>query len=707
MLRPLALLALLAALSACTTGATRGGARPTATGALANAASGPSATPRRTAPPETEADACANAPVLLPGEVVRATTSAAHDLFHASCAYGAASPDAVYTFHLAQPARVSLRVSGSYDTVVYVRSACADPDSELACNDDSTDIHHSAVDATLPAGDYYAFVDGYASGNRGFYTLSLATSPAGSGPVPPRIARVRPGEGATVTHTPGQSGVTGAVVFAKRAYTPHGLTRGTVDVAAPHFVVEAVGEGERVLASTETDDRGEFRLEVPAAASVRVRVLSRTAYLGNDIRVVSDPGTERPYEVSTETFRVAGDERIALRAGIGGVEPAGAFNILTQFVRYLPYVQRGFNRPLPSLYAFWRRGNNRTLPQGTITAFLLDYHRHPQSYSLQIQGGEPGREDMSDSDQFDDPVILHEFTHFIVHTMAGHYTIGGIHQDGELHFPGQALDEGAATAMGCAITGDGHYWDTAGLEPNGSILVDQDMETRQLPDRGIGSQNSVELLLWDLMDGAENLPDRDNDGVAIGLSGLMRIYASFRDDATAFPALHTVLARAVELNLVTAQQATRITRHPTDHGFSYPVPIAERWPLDLALPGEAQGRVDGQSQPAPSGGRNIPWNGLDAIRTYRIVVPRRQVLTLRLEIMGPGTQATGTDLALYLYTRNLQPLARSEHETPTEEIARMVDPGTYIVMVRDGDVVPGLMRYGTPGNRADFVLRAR
>jgi hypothetical protein len=187
----------------------------------------------------------------------------------------------------------------------------------------------------------------------------------------------------------------------------------------------------------------------------------------------------------------------------------------------------------------------------------------------------------------------------------------------------------------------------------------------------------------------------------------MRIYASFRDDATAFPGLHTMLERAVELNLVTPQQATRITRHPTDHGFSYPVPIAERWPIDLTLPGEVSGHIDGQSQPAPSGGRNIPWNGFDSIRTYRLVVPRRQVVSLHLQIDGPGTQASGTDLAQHLYTRNLQPLAHSEHETPTEEIARMLDPGTYIVMVRDGDVVPSLMRYGTPGNRADFVLRVR
>lgn len=683
-------------LAACTSALRAGG---TGTPAIAMR---PQPAPRT----PTEA-ACANAPQLVPGIAARGNTSGQRDLFHATCAYGAASPDAVYRFHLDRPSHVALRVQGNYDTAVYLRAACDDVDSEVACNDDASDARHSAIEADLPPGDYFAFVDGYASGSAGFYTLTMSTFPAPVTAPLTRVARVPLGEGATVEHVPGQQGITGTVTFAKRTFTPRGLSRDTTETPAPHFVVEAVSERGLVVASAETDERGRFALQVEPGSTVRIRAVTRTAFLGNDIRVVSDAGSEGLYEVSTAFLRVQGNERVTLRAGVGGVEPAGAFNILAQFVRYLPHVQRGFDRPLPPLYAFWRRGNNRTLPMGNITAFLLDYHRHEGTYALQIQGGDPGHEDQSDSDQFDDPVILHEFSHFIVHTMAGHYTLGGVHQDGELHFPGQALDEGAATAMGCAVAQDPHYWDSAGLEPTGRIIVDDNIETPPIPDRGIGSQNSAMQLVWDLIDGAEDVRDGDNDGVAVGLSGVMHIYASFRDDPDAIPGIHTVIERAVDLHLISAQQASQLVRVPIDHGFSYPLRPDERWPIDLPLPGEVRGQVDGMSQPAPSGGRNIPWNGFDAIRTYRVRVTRRQVLNIELSIDGPGTQASGTDLDLQLLTRHLQPLARAEREGPIERIARMVDPGTYIILVRDGDTQPGLLRVGTPGNRAAYTLRVR
>ena len=615
----------------------------------------------------------------------------------------------MYRIHLDQPRRVSLQVSAGYDAALHLRRDCLDGATEIACNDDSTDERHSAVTADLAPGDYYAIVDGYESHHEGFYALTYTDLP--SPPNATVVSGARPSDhragDATITRVTGERGIAGTVRFAKRTVTPHGLSSATTDTDAPHCTVEVLDERGRSLATTETDDHGAFHVDIDPGPRVRVRALSRTTLLGSDIRVVSDPGTEAPYEVGTDVFAIAGGEHIALHADVGGREPAGAFNILTQFVKYIPYVNRGFNRALPPMFAFWRRGNNNALPQGNITAFLLEYHRHDGSYAMQIQGGDPGNEDASDSDQFDDPVILHEFTHFVVHTLAGHYSIGGRHQNHELHFPGQALDEGAASAIGCAVAGESHYWDTAGVEPGGQLIVDEDAETMTLPDRGIGSQNSAMTLIWDLADGAEGLADRDNDGIAIGLTGVMRIYASFRDDATAFPGIHTVLERGVQLGLFTAQQASRIVHAPIDQGFDFPVVTRDRWPVDLTLPGEARGRVDGQTQPAPSGGTNVPTNGFDAIRTYRFTVAQRGMVYIDLTIDGAGTQASGTDIDMQLFSRLLVPVGRSDTNGPREQIHMFLAPGTYILMIRDGDSSAALVASGTHGNRADFTLRIR
>jgi hypothetical protein len=213
--------------------------------------------------------------------------------------------------------------------------------------------------------------------------------------------------------------------------------------------------------------------------------------------------------------------------------------------------------------------------------------------------------------------------------------------------------------------------------------------------------------MWDLIDGAEGIADRDHDVAAIGLSGVMRVYSSFHDDPVAFPGIHTVLERAVSLHLVTDADATRLVRHPVNQGFAYPMPAPDAWPIDLALPSEAQGLVDGHTQPAPSGGRNVPSNGLDAIKTYRIHVPHRGMVYVDLTIDGPGTQASGTDLDLQLFTRNLDPVAQSNGERSEEHIRRILESGTYIIFVRDGDAAGGMTRVGARGNRANFTLRVR
>jgi hypothetical protein len=693
------------ALASCAPAAT---SRGTTTATTATHATTTSSAPP---PSDTVESACRNAPLLEAGQTIRASTTHRPDLFHASCAYGAGSPDAVYRVHIDRPTHAAFRVSAGYDAALHLRRVCPDGHTEIACNDDSTDERHSAVEADLGPGDYFVVVDGYESHNEGFYALSYSASaaPAGSSAVvsssTPPVER-RPGE-VTVSRVAGERGVSGTVHYSKRTVTPHGLTRATTETEAPHCVIDAVDEHDQVVATVEADDHGAFHLEVQNGARVRIRATTRTTFLGSDIRVVSDPGTESPYEVSTDVIPIEGGEHIAFRADVGGREPAGAFNILTQFVKYLPYVNRGFQRALPPLFAFWRRGNNNALPQGNITAFLMEYHRHDGSYAMQIQGGDPGSEDASDSDQFDDPVILHEFTHFVVHTMAGHFSIGGRHQNHELHFPGQALDEGAASAMGCAVAGDSRYWDSAGLEPSGDLIVDEDTESMTLPDRGIGSQNSAMTLIWDLADGAEGLDDRDHDGIAIGLTGVMRIYASFRDDLAVFPGIHTVLERGVQLGLFTEQQATRLVRFPVNQGFDFPVATRDRWPTDLTFPSEVRGHIDGQTQPAPSGGTNVPTNGFDAIRTYRFHVQRRGLVYIDLTIDGAGTQQSGTDLDMQLFSRNLVPVGRSDTQGPQEHIRMFLSPGMYILMIRDGDSNSGLVAAGTHGNRADYTLRVR
>ncbi len=131
---------------------------------------------------QAPAAVCRAATELVPGVRVRGSTSGGSDVFHASCAREALSHDRVYVLRLPRAARVSLRLAADFDAVLYVRSRCDDPVTELACNDDAEDDQHAALDLDLPAGTYWVFVDGYDTDSDGDYVLGVTTgwvTPAG------------------------------------------------------------------------------------------------------------------------------------------------------------------------------------------------------------------------------------------------------------------------------------------------------------------------------------------------------------------------------------------------------------------------------------------------------------------------------------------------------------------------------------------------
>jgi hypothetical protein len=117
---------------------------------------------------------CRQAPLLRPGQQITGDTAGSTDRFQATCAAGAQSPDLVYRLVLRRAQRVRISSEQSdYDGAIYVRSDCLDPSTEVACNDDAGDNRHSLIEVTLQPGTYYVFVDGYAQGSQGHFTLDV------------------------------------------------------------------------------------------------------------------------------------------------------------------------------------------------------------------------------------------------------------------------------------------------------------------------------------------------------------------------------------------------------------------------------------------------------------------------------------------------------------------------------------------------------
>lgn len=486
---------------------------------------------------------------------------------------------------------------------------------------------------------------------------------------------------------------TGTATYEARHPTPTGASVALERRPARRVEVVALGPDGAALATTATGDDGAYTLTAPRATTA-LALRARIAHDGHELRISPDADWEHIHELRVATAAPGRVDLAATDAAPGG--PAGAFHIADTLLRGVEAVRAWTGRPLPPLIAYWGRG---------VTS-EWSYYRgerpaHSGRFMLELMGGSRGRLQTSDCDEHDEGIVLHEFGHFVMDRLSTNSSTGGNHPSGYLIDPGLAWEEGRATWLSAAIRREPSYQDTIGVEPRGSLRVDHQIEQGDSGPRGIGSENSVIDVLWDLTDGVEGYPDADNDGVAVGPAPILRAMMELAEEPGAYPSLGSFLLRLTRAQgerppVVTREALTEMLRRT-----GQPTAMLDEsapWPEELALPGEARGRVDGLTSPAPSGGPPRPENGFDALRVYRVRVPQRGWLRLELRIDGSGRPQEHTDVDLELRDIRGESIASSAGTGPEERLSRLLEPGWYLVYVRDGGG-------GRNGNRAGFTLR--
>ncbi len=114
-----------------------------------------------------------DSPIPLSAGTFMGSTSRGDSEHEGTCT-SSASREIVYRFELTAHKRVTIDVSPSFDSVIYLRKDdCAESDAEVACNDDAPHDQGSRIDTELDPGVYYFFVDGY-SNEAGTYKMTVA-----------------------------------------------------------------------------------------------------------------------------------------------------------------------------------------------------------------------------------------------------------------------------------------------------------------------------------------------------------------------------------------------------------------------------------------------------------------------------------------------------------------------------------------------------
>lgn len=295
--------------------------------------------------------------------------------------------------------------------------------------------------------------------------------------------------------TTGASRVRGTLSFAKREVTTSGLG-GSSYAPVRHAVVQVRQVADdQVVAATSLSATGAFDISYQATGDVYLVFLTMASDDRYALSVRDCPTggctDARVYGIKSANLTPAADTDLGDLA-VDDADLAGAFNILDLFVKGFDFAWENMRTKPPALTAQWAPGSD-TYCSG---ASCFD----PRSNAIYILGTS------SDSDQWDDAVLAHEFGHFLESAYSRSDSPGGYH-DGSPTDPRLAWGEGYGTWVGSTIAGSSVYIDTTAA---GTMVIDiSDTGMLANPNGGLRqdlSEFTVSELLWHLAEGGPTTP---------------------------------------------------------------------------------------------------------------------------------------------------------------------------------------------------------
>jgi hypothetical protein len=314
------------------------------------------------------------------------------------------------------------------------------------------------------------------------------------------------GSAQATTYTGATTTVSGTGTFSYRALdwtsgTCQGLCNAPVSLGIPYGEVHILNSAGDTIQCGETTATGTYSLVIPqTAGAYSVQFLSRSFTNKVKISVLEDIYSAAPYSVSTAFNVSAGQSTVSgvdanATAASSGKIPGGAFNILADIYWANQFLRSSISNTsfvADKVSVFWKAGFN---PYSYFNApsVLASFYVAAED-RLYILGGNNGDVKSSDTDHFDDSVILHEYGHFLEAHYGHSDSPGGSHNGNFIIDPRLAWSEGFANYFQAAVLDTIVY--ASGSGPKGTSGFTNYIDTlgfKNDPTEGSGSGAGIQI----------------------------------------------------------------------------------------------------------------------------------------------------------------------------------------------------------------------
>jgi len=423
---------------------------------------------------------------------------------------------------------------------------------------------------------------------------------------------------------------------------------------------------------------------------VRVKAQSsKTTTPTRNIRVLNNTGGNALYVLDSADFNsgTANQTRNLLAAsGWGGtsytgVRGAAPFAILDTLVTATDFVVDNGSSTvdLPGLDVFWSTQNKATAGDVTLGQIESTLYRTASTggpaAGIYVLG-----DANTDTDEYDQHVLVHEFHHFLEETISRTETTGGSHSPDERLDLRLAFSEGFANAFSAMVLNDPLYSDSLGAQQGQRFSFS--MESNAALPAGWYNEASIQSIAWDLYDSAADAADSVSLGyrpMYEALTGPLRGGAAL---TSVFPFVDYLKGRAgapvSAINTLVNSQS---------------IHVADAWAstetndgsVPQALPIYTQLTLNGGPKPVCGTTLAGTYNKIGNRLFLRFSIAAAQSVTVRALYAAagstpPGPSTVDPDPDIVLYKNGFLDIAEAT-TNGDETLTRTLDAGEYVIEV--------------------------